>query len=164
MTYKKSGIPAFLVLLILTACGSDTGGSVHGVISGQQFELGVQGVNCDAGPPQGPGVPGLDGQLNSPLLCTMNFQSDGYFSDYLAISVSDVLAVHDFLGSYLPIDGVLISGSITLGGQTEAIIQGVVRFTDITNRSGGRVAADGQVLTGRAQVNFEFKDSVRFGF
>jgi hypothetical protein len=164
MTYVKLGIVALSLFLLGTGCGSGTGGSVRGVVNGQQFELDVQEVNCDAGAPTGPGVPGSDGALNSPLLCTVNFRSDGFFSDYLAINVSDVLIVHDFLGTYLPIDGVLVSGSITIQGQTEAIIQGLVRFSEISNRSGGRVSADGQILTGRAQIDFDFADSVRFGF
>lgn len=149
--------------ILLSHCGSSPG-SARGTFQGQQFEFSVQDVQCVAGYSSGPAISGYDGVMNSPLVCTVSFSNNGYFSDFVSFTVSDVLPVYQQLGTWQVVDGGLISGTVRIQAMPQEIYTGVILFSEISNVAGHPVCAQYQLETGMGRLEGQFCGSVSVGF
>jgi hypothetical protein len=155
-----------LILLALSFGLVNCGGSDNTVRISQNgvvSEVNAQSTYCEAGPPTG-GISGVDGFLSSPLICSIQFQTDGYFSDFFAFTVSDVNAAYQQLQRPLLLGGGLVQGTVTISGQPQAIYEGIISFSRISNRSGDEVCAEYYIQAGFYQVEGHFCSGIQNGY
>lgn len=148
----------------LAGCG-DSHNAARAVINGQEFEMGVQSVDCWAGPPMGPAISGYDGVMDSPLVCKILFRSRSMVTDSLTITVNNVVPIYrDFTGQWIPIGGGLVWVEYYLQGLPQAIFEAQIKFDKISNYSGDSVCAAYDIQTGSGLLEGNFCGRVRDGF
>ncbi len=116
----------------LLRCGSGNSNSIHIVVNGQTYEMSLENSQCQAGIPSGAGL------YNLPLSCSAGFSNTTGLSDALVISVTDVRAINDQLGVFIPVSPSLLIMQVTLDGTQLAVTSGGAVFTQISNTLGGQ--------------------------
>ena len=147
---------------MLAACGSGSN-SAQAVFQGQQYDLHVQNVDCVAGPATGPAISG-EGFLDAPLVCTISYETDAFFSDFVQITVGDVTQVYQQLRTWQVFDGSLLRAEMWLRAVPQPIYGGLVYFDEISNVIGHRVCAEYQIQTGEGEIDGHFCAKVRAGY
>jgi hypothetical protein len=159
------GTLVLTLALWVGGCGSSSEGSARVVINGQTYEMGVQGVDCWAGPPIGSAIAGYDGVTDAPLVCRLNFQSRTVISDYLIISVSSVVSVYrNSLGIWIPFLHGSVWAELSFQGLPETMSMGAIRFDSISNYAGDTVCASYEIQTANGLVEGQFCGRVREGY
>lgn len=137
-----------LIALTTVKCGNDNGGRIRVVVNGQTYEDSLKNTRCDAGAPAGAGL------YNLPLICSGGFRNlSSSVADSIVITVTDVRAVAEQLGNYIPVSPSLLNFTVTIGGVQQAITTGGAVFSEISNNLGGRNCFEFEVDS--AQVHME---------
>jgi hypothetical protein len=142
---------AITFITILSACGG-TANTARAIINGQEFEMGVQSVDCSAIPTTG-------------IICQVNFRSQYVISDYLVIRADDVVSIYrDFLNQWIPLSAGYVYASLSIQGLPQAMFEGKIKFDAISNYSGDSVCAQYEIQTGSGLVEGSFCGIVRTGY
>jgi hypothetical protein len=125
--------------------------------------MGVQAVDCWAGPPTGIG--GYDGVMEAPLVCKLNFESRTVISDFLTVTVNNVVSVYrDSLGVWVPFLPENVWAELTFQGLPETLYEGGIRFDYISNYAGDTVCASYEIRTASGLLEGNFCGKVREGY
>ncbi len=137
-----------LVGLSTIKCGNDNGGRIRIVSNGQTYEDSLKNTRCEAGAPSGNSL------YNLPVICSAGFRNlSTSFSDSIVVTITDVRAIGQELGNYIPLSPSLLNFSVTVGGTQLAITNGGAVFSEVSNIQGERNCFDFEIDS--AQVHLE---------
>jgi hypothetical protein len=163
MMYRNQIFGLVLGFALIAGCGSSDN-QLQITTHNQVLDISGQSADCFAGAPSGQGLAGFDGGITSPLTCDVTFQTQSFFADFIQIEVTNVLEVYKQLGTVIPMGGGLVYAVVQLQGQTQPMLDGAVRFTEINNIAGERVAAEYWINTGITQIYGHFTASIASGY